>query len=107
MNGEERIRAIVLARKKLPQLELLKLMKQPGLFTKHFLFRFRALSGIRFLRRKLPQRFEIADGALELTKRIQQRSQARNLLNVALRALAVRPEIGRAHPLLERPELAF
>src|SRR5687767_1593089 len=107
MDGEERIRPIVLARKELPQLELLKLMKQPSLFAQNLLFRLRALARIRFLLRQLAQRVEVTDRALELTERIQQRPEARNLLDVALRAFAVRPEIRRAHPLFERAQLAF
>ena len=53
MNGEKGVRAIVLAGKKLPQLEFLELMKQRHLFAHQFLFRFCPMSRIGFFRPEL------------------------------------------------------
>jgi hypothetical protein len=47
------------------------------------------------------QRFEVIDLALELAERIDERTQPRNLFDVALRLVAIVPEIGRGHARLE------
>ena len=107
MDGEERIRPIVFAGKKLPQLEFFQLMNETRLFGREFLFRLRALRWICFFRGELPQRFEIFHRALEFTQRIQERAHARNFLDIPLSSLAIRPEIGSAHSILERGQLAF
>ena len=77
MDGEERVRTIVFAGKKLPQLEFLQPMEKRRLFARQFLFCFGAMSGIWFFSGELPERFEIRDGALQLAERIQQRAQPR------------------------------
>jgi hypothetical protein len=82
-------------------------MEKTRLFAGQFFLGFRALAGIRFFRGELPQRFEISHRALELAQRIEERAQMRDFLDVVLRAFAIRPEIGCAHSLLERAELAF
>ena len=107
MNGQKGVRAIVLAGKKLPQLEFFELMDEAPLLGRDFLLGCRAMGWIGFLRRELAQRFEIRNGALEFAQRIQERTEARNFLDVPLGPLAVRPEIGGGHALFESGELAF
>src|SRR5260370_42684951 len=53
-------------------------------------------------RGKLMQRVEIFDLAFQFVKRINQRTQARDFIDIGLGALAVVPKIGRRHPRLER-----
>ena len=59
-------------------------MKETRMFRRDFLFRLRALRRVRFFRGELLERFEIFHRALELTQRIQQRADARNLLDFRL-----------------------
>ena len=48
-----------------------------------------------------------ADGSLQFTQRVQERTESRNFLNIPLRPLAVRPEIDRGHALFQRAKLGF
>jgi hypothetical protein len=66
-----------------------------------------AMGWVGFFRGELAQRFEIGDGALEFAERIQERTQARNFLDVTLGPLAVRPKIGGGHALFESAELVL
>ena len=75
---------------------------KPRMFVGHFFFCVRALRWIAFLSRELLQRFEIFRRAFEFAKWIHQRAQSRNFFDFRLRALAVRPEIGRGHARFER-----
>src|SRR5471032_1244132 len=68
MDGEKRVRAIVLAGKKLAQLELGQLVREPLMLLRYFAFRFAARVGIAFLSGQLLKRFEVVDLALELAK---------------------------------------
>jgi hypothetical protein len=52
--------------------------------------------------RELVERIEIFDLALKLAEGIDQRSQARNLIDIGLGALPIAPEIGRRGPRFER-----
>ncbi len=101
VDGEERVRAIVFTGEKLAQLEFLELVQERRLFARQFLFRFRAMGRIGFFGGELAQRFEIGDGAFEFAERIQKRTDPRDFLDVDLGSLAVRPEIGGGHALLE------
>ena len=65
------------------------------------------MSGIRFLSCQLPQRLKIRDGTFEFAERIQQRADARDFFDVALRPFAVRPKVGGRHPLFERTKFCF
>ncbi len=68
------------------------------MFDRHFFFRLRAMRRIAFFRGEFLQRAEIFDLAFQLLERIDQRTQPRNLLDINLGALPIRPEIGRSHP---------
>ncbi len=107
MDREKGIGAIVFAGKKLAQLEFLQLMDEAGLLGRHFLFRFRAMGRIGLFRGELAQRLEIGHRSLQFAQRIQERTHPRDLFDVDLRPLAVRPEIDRGHALFERAELAL
>ena len=56
---------------------------------------------IFFFRRELMERVEIFDLAFEFVKRIDQRTQARDFIDIRLGALAIVPKIGRRHPRFE------
>ena len=56
---------------------------------------------IGLFRSQFLQRDEIFQVALQFAKRIDQPAQPRDFFDFALRALAIRPEIGRGHPRLE------
>ena len=89
------------------RLEFLEAMEQRRLFLGQFLFRLRPMGRIGLFRGELAQRFEIGHGAFEFAQRIQERTNPRNFLDIALGALAIRPKIRRAHPLFERAELGL
>ena len=57
---------------------------------------------IGFFRRELVQRLEIVASRVQFTKRIEERAQSRDFLDIALRPFAVSPEIGRGHALFQR-----
>jgi hypothetical protein len=60
---------------------------------------------VRFVflfRRELMESVEIVDLALQFVKRVDQRAQARNFIDIRLGALAIAPKIGRRHPRFER-----
>ncbi len=52
---------------------------------------------VLFLGRELLQSLEIADFAFQVTKRIDERTQPRDLIDIGLGAFAIRPKIWRAH----------
>ena len=83
------------------------LMNETRLFGRDFLFRLRALRRVGFFRGELPQRFEIFHRALELAQRIQERAHARNFLDIALGALAIRPKIRRRSCALRARSAGF
>src|SRR2546423_10262905 len=57
---------------------------------------------IFFFRRELMERVEIFDLTHELVKRIDQRTETRDFIDIGLGALAVVPKIGRRHSRFER-----
>jgi hypothetical protein len=57
---------------------------------------------IFFFSRELMERVEILDLAFQFVKRIDQRAQTRDFIDIGLGTLAVVPEIGRRHPRFER-----
>ena len=61
-----------------------------------------AVRFVFFLGGELMQRFKIMNFALDLKERIDQRSQARDLIDIGLGAVAIVPEIWRRHPRFER-----
>ena len=89
------------------EIERVKPMTRWTLFRREFLFRFRTARGIRFLRRQFAQRFEIAHRLFQFAQWIQQRTQPRNFLDVALSPFAIRPKIRRRHALFQRAQLLF
>jgi hypothetical protein len=93
---------IVFAGKKLPQLEFIQLVREPFVFGRDFALRQGTLPFIFLLGRELMQCVEIFDLAFQFAKRIDQRAQARDFIDIALRALAVVPKIWRCHPRFER-----
>src|SRR5262245_20235149 len=74
MNRHKRICAIVFAREKLAELELVELVSQTDVFGRHFFLRLRAMGRITFLRSEFLQRAEIFDLAFQLLERIDQRT---------------------------------
>jgi len=97
MNGQKRIRAIVLAGEKLAQLEFFQLVKQPIVFTANLLLCVSTSDRVAFFRSQLLQCAEIFDLAFQFLERIDQRAESRNFLDIGLSALSIRPEIGRGH----------
>ena len=51
---------------------------------------------------QLMERLEIMNFALDLEERIDQRSKARDFIDIGLGALAIVPKIWRRHPRFER-----
>src|SRR5207248_3416534 len=70
MNRNERVRAIALAGKKLPQLEFLQLMNQAIVLSGDFALGLHAMRVVFLLGRELMERVEIFDLALELAERV-------------------------------------
>ena len=101
VNRHEGVRAIIFTREKLPQLEFFEFLHELRVLRRDFLFRRGARSRIGFLRGELLQRFEVVQGALQFLHRVDQPAQARDLLDFALGALAIRPEIRGRHPRFE------
>src|SRR4029450_9016245 len=62
----------------------------------------RAVGFVFFLGRELMERFEVVDFALDLEEGIDQRSQARDFIDIGLGALAIVPKIWRRHSRFER-----
>ena len=60
------------------------------------------MRGILFLGGQLLQHLEVFDLPLELAEGSDERTQSRNFLDIALRALAIIPEIRRGHARLDR-----
>src|SRR5438876_1033353 len=63
------------------------------------------LRSVRFVllfRRELMERIEILDLAFQFVKRIDQRAQTRDFIDIGLGALAIVPKIGGGHPRFER-----
>src|SRR5438045_1541397 len=102
MNGDERVGAIALAGKKLAQLEFLKLLNQAIVLASDFALTLLSFRVVFFFVGKLMKRVEIFDLAFEFVKRIDQRAQARDFIDIGLGALAIVPKIGRGHPRFER-----
>src|SRR2546421_7271473 len=102
MNCDERVRAIALAGKKLAELEFFELMNETIVLGGNFALGLRAMRCVLLFGGELMERVEIFDLAFELAKGIDQRSQARDFIDITLRALAIVPKIGRCHPRFER-----
>jgi hypothetical protein len=105
MNRDECIRAIVFARQKLPQLELVQLMNQALVFGDDFFLRLRSMCWIVFFCSQILQCAKIFDLAFQFLERIDQRAQSGNFLNINLCALPTGPKIRRSHARLDRTEL--
>ena len=103
MNGEKRIRAIVFAGKKLPQLEFFQLVNETRVFADAVPFPpARVAAGSASSAASCCSASKSSVVPLEFRERIQERTQPRNLLDIGLGAFAIRPEIRRAHALFER-----
>src|SRR5437868_6210271 len=102
MNREKRVRTIALAGKKLAQLEFLELVNQAIVLGGDFTLGLRAMRIVFLFGRELMKRVEILDLAFQFAKGIDQRTQTRDFIDIALGALAIVPKIGRGHPRFER-----
>jgi len=102
MNGEEGVVAIVLTRKELAELEFLELVQETIVLGGDFFFGLDAMRFVFLFGRELMERFEVVNLALEFVEGIDQRSQARDFIDIGLGTLAIVPKIWRRHPRFER-----
>jgi hypothetical protein len=102
MNGHERVVLIVVAGKKLAELEFLELVQKAIVFAHNFALGLCAVGVVPFFGGELMERFEVVHFTLDLEKGIDQRSQTRDFIDIGLGALAIVPKIWRRHSRFER-----